>query len=339
MAGKSPQCYFLVRKKRVKHSRVSRIVNILTSLQSGQKYSPVDLEKLLGVSRKTVFRDLKELQSIGVPYKYDAKSNSYSIDPKFFLPPIDFNLQEALSLLMLVHKMRNHLPMPYKNSALLAGLKVENNLPADIRQYCQSSLAKVTVASDQHASMKLLDNIYNIVQRAIRKKLMLQISYASLYEDADIDTVLRPYHLLYKKRAWYVIGHSSLHRSVRTFHLGRIRQAEAIDKRFADGDNFDINEYLGRAWCLIPEGKLYDIKLKFSPLVARNVAEVQWHSTQQAQWSGNGSVTLTFRVDGLGEIGWWILGYGDQVQVVAPAALRKRVLEKAQNFIEIHKKS
>jgi predicted DNA-binding transcriptional regulator YafY len=327
-----------MRKKRVKHSRVSRIVNILTSLQSGQKYSPVDLEKLLGVSRRTVFRDLKELQSIGVPYKYDARSNSYSIDPKFFLPPIDFNLQEALSLLMLVHKMRNHLPMPYKNSALLAGLKVENNLPADIRQYCQSSLAKVTVATDQHATIKLLDNIYNIVQRAIRKKVMLRIFYSSLYEDGHIDTILHPYHLLYKKRAWYVIGHSSLHCSVRTFHLGRIQEAEALDKRFTDGDNFDINEYLGRAWCLIPEGKLYDIKLKFSPLVARNVAEVQWHSTQRAQWNNDGSAILTFRVDGLGEIGWWVLGYGDQVQVIAPAALRKRVLEKAQNFIEIHKK-
>lgn len=327
-----------MRKKRVKHSRVGRIVNILTSLQSGHKYSPVDLEKLLGVSRRTVFRDLKELQSIGVPYKYDARSNSYSIDPKFFLPPIDFNLQEALSLLMLVHKMRNHLPMPYKNSALLAGLKVENNLPPDIRQYCQGSLAKVTVASDQHAAIKLLDNIYNTIQRAIRKKIMLQISYDSLYEDGNITTVLRPYHLLYKKRAWYVIGHSSLHRSIRTFHLGRIRQADALNKRFVDGDNFDINEYLGRAWCLIPEGKLYDIKLKFSPLVARNVTEVQWHSTQRVQWNGDGSAILSFRVDGLGEIGWWILGYGDQVQVIAPAALRKRVLEKAQNFIEIHKK-
>ncbi len=322
----------------MKHGRVGRIVNILTSLQSGQKYSPVDLEKLLGVSRRTVFRDLKELQSIGVPYKYDTRTNSYSIDPKFFLPPIDFNLQEALSLLMLVHKMRNHLPMPYKNSALLAGLKVENNLPVDIRRYCQSSLAKVTVASEQCAAIKLLDNIYNIVQRAVRKKIMLQISYASLYEDGDIDTVLHPYHLLYKKRAWYVIGYSGLHRSIRTFHLGRIQLAESLDKRFADGEGFDVNEYLGRAWCLIPEGKLYDIKLKFSALVARNVAEVQWHSTQQVQWNEDGSATITFRVDGLGEIGWWILGYGDQVQILAPAALRKRVLEKAQNLLQLHKK-
>ncbi len=321
----------------MKHSRVSRIVNILTTLQSGEKYSPADLEQVLGVSRRTVFRDLKELQSIGVPYHYDIKTGGYSINPKFFLPPIDFNLQEALSLLMLVHKMRNHLPMPYKNSAILAGLKVENNLPHDIRQYCQSTLAKITVAADQHASIKLLDDVYNTIQRAIRKKTKLAISYASLFEDGNIKTTLHSYHLLYKKRAWYVIGYSSLHKSVRTFNLGRIQKIETLDMCFVDGDNFDVYDYLGRAWCLIPEGKLYDIKLKFSPLVAHNVAEVQWHSTQQAQWQDDGSAILSFRIDGLGEISWWILGYGDQVQVLAPTELRKRLLEKALKFVEIHK--
>jgi predicted DNA-binding transcriptional regulator YafY len=167
----------------MKHSRVSRIVNILTTLQSGEKYSPADLEQVLGVSRRTVFRDLKELQSIGVPYRYDIKTGGYNIDPKFFLPPIDFNLQEALSLLMLVHKMRNHLPMPYKNSAILAGLKVGNNLPNDLRQYRQSTLAKITVDADQHASIKLLDDVYNTIQRAVRKKTKLAVSYASLFED------------------------------------------------------------------------------------------------------------------------------------------------------------
>lgn len=321
----------------MKQGRVSRIVNILTTLQSGEKYSPADLEKLLGVSRRTVFRDLKELQTIGVPYKFDSKGGYYQIDPKFFLPPIDLSLQEALSILILVHKMRNHLPLPYKNSALLAGLKIENNLPGDIRQYCQSSLAKITVASEQHSSVKLLDNLYNAIQRAIRKKIMLEISYSSLYEKSDITTTLHPYHLLYKKRAWYVIGYSKLHNSVQTFNLGRIQNIATLDKCFTGGDNFDVDDYIGRAWCLIPEGKLYDVKLLFSPLVARNAAEVQWHSTQRAQWNKDGSVTLNFRVDGLGEIGWWILGYGDQVQVLSPAVLRKKVIERAQNLVEIHK--
>ena len=40
------------------------------------------------------------------------------------------------------------------------------------------------------------------------------------------------------------------------------------------------------------------------------------------------------KVDGLGEITWWILGYGDQVEVVAPAALRRHVAAIARPIVK-----
>jgi proteasome accessory factor B len=322
----------------MKHGRVGRIVKILTTLQSDEKYSPAELKKILGVSRRTIFRDLAELQSIGVPYKYDTKSGGYHIDAKYFLPPVDFNLAEALSLLTLVHKVLNHLPIPFRHAALLAGLKIENNLPYDVRSYCQTSLAKVTIAPQQHSFVKSLDTTYLAIQRAIRTKNKLSLLYYAPYEQQTIETTLHPYHLLYKNRAWYVIGFSAFHKSVRTFNLSRIKNINPLSDLFVDGEDFDVQEYLGRAWSLIPEGRLYNIKLKFSPLVAHNVSEIQWHSTQQTQWNDDGSVTLNFRVDGLGEISWWVLGYGDQVLVLAPAALRKRVLERAAKIIDNHSK-
>jgi predicted DNA-binding transcriptional regulator YafY len=129
----------------------------------------------------------------------------------------------------------------------------------------------------------------------------MSLSYYSLYEQQVINTTLHLYHLFYKKRLWYVIGFSSLHKMFRAFNLSRINAVEDLDNCFTDGDNFDLYEHIGRAWTLMPEGRLYDIKLKFSPLVAHDVSEAQWHSTQQAQWKEDGSITLSFRVDGLGE--------------------------------------
>jgi predicted DNA-binding transcriptional regulator YafY len=67
----------------MKSNRISRVIQILTTLQSGKKYAVNDLSKLFGTSRRTIFRDLKELQSIGVPYHYDARSGGYSIEPVF----------------------------------------------------------------------------------------------------------------------------------------------------------------------------------------------------------------------------------------------------------------
>jgi proteasome accessory factor B len=320
----------------MKTSRVSRIVQILTVLQSGRQYAVKDLTRLLGISRRSVFRDLKELQSIGVPYSYDARKGGYGIDPSFFLPPVDLNLQEALSLCLFIHKAADHLPMPFKSSAVIAALKIENNLPAGIRKYCHTVLRNVSIQQDQYSPMNHLDRIFWQLQEAIVKKQKISIRYSSLYEQQQIATELSPYHLMYNKRAWYVVGHSGLHNSVRTFKLGRIKELSVLVNRFIDGDNFDVNEYIGRAWCMIPEGRIYNIRLRFLPKVAQNVAEVQWHSTQKVFPNDDGSVTVELRVDGLGEITWWILGYGDQVQVLAPAVLRRRVMKTAENMIGLN---
>lgn len=321
----------------MKPSRISRIVQILTTLQAGKNYAVSDLSKIFRTSRRTVFRDLKELQAIGVPYHYDAKTGGYRIDPEFFLPPIDLNLQEALSLLLLVHKARGQIQLPFASSALLAALKIENNLPAKLRQYCNAALENVSAKADAQAPMRLLDKSFDKLQRAIVEKRKVNIRYHSLFEGEDIEVSLCPYHLFYNQRAWYVIGLSSLHKSIRTFKLNRIKEMEVLERRFVADGEFDLYEYLGKAWVMIPEGRIYNVKLRFLPKVANNVAEVQWHSTQRVNLNSDGTADVEFRVDGLGEITWWILGYGDQVQVLAPKELRKRVLDTAKNMVKLNK--
>jgi proteasome accessory factor B len=314
-------------------------MQILTTLQAGKSYAVSDLSKMFGTSRRTIFRDLKELQAIGVPYRYDAKTGGYTIEPEFFLPPVDLSLQEALSLLILAHKARDQIQLPFKNSALLAALKIENNLPAKIRQYCNTALQNISTRAGAQAPVTHpagLDKTFAQLQQAIVKKRKVNIRYHSLFEGRIIDVELCPYHLLYNKRAWYVLGRSSLHKSVRTFKLNRIRELTTTQRCFVDRENFDVYDYLGRAWSMIPEGRIHNIKLRFLPKVANNVAEVQWHSTQKVVRNSDGSATIEFRVDGIGEITWWILGYGDQVQVLAPKALRKKVLEVAKNMVKLN---
>ena len=323
----------------MKRSRISRIMQILTTLQAGKSYAVSDLAKMFGTSRRTIYRDLKELQAIGVPYRYDVKTGGYTIGPESFLPPVDLSLQEALSLLLLAHKASNQIQLPFKNSALLAPLKIENNLPAQIRQYCNTALQTISTKAVAQAPIRTLgglDKTFAQLQQAIVKKRKVNIHYHSLFENTIINVELCPYHLLYNNRAWYVLGLSSLHKSVRTFNLNRIRELKISSKCFVDDEKFDVHDYLGRAWSMIPEGRIYNIKLRFGAKVAKNVAEVQWHSTQKVTHNSDGSATVEFRVDGLGEISWWILGYGDQVRVLAPKALRRRISQVAKNMVELN---
>ena len=124
---------------------------------------------------------------------------------------------------------------------------------------------------------------------------------------------------------------------VRTFKLNRIKTLKTLSKCFIEDKAFDPEDYLGRAWSMIPEGRLYNIKLRFAAKVARNVSEVLWHSTQQVVHNCDGSATMEFRVDGIGEIFWWVLRYGDQVKVLAPKILRNRVIKTAEKMIKLNK--
>ena len=327
----------------MKSSRVSRVVQLLTTLSKagGAKgYTTGELSRMFGVSRRTLFRDLKEIHDIGIQPLFSSSRRGYALPPEQYLPPINLNLQEALGLLLLVHKMRSQIQMPFKHSALLAAMKIESCLPPKVRRYCESALARISAKAGAQAPAPTtpgLDNIFALLQSAAAQRRKVYIDYNSLFDGKVIHCELSPYHLLYNQRAWYVVGHSSLHKTIRTFKLNRIRNAEMLEERFDnDGEpGFDLAEYLGCAWSMIPEGKMYNVRLRFAPKVANNVAEVQWHKTQKVVRNPDGSATVDFRVDGLGEITWWILGYGDQVKILSPAELRKTIAGSTHRIVEI----
>ena len=116
--------------------------------------------------------------------------------------------------------------------------------------------------------------------------------------------------------------------------FNQIKELKISDKCFIRDKEFNLSEHFGRAWSMIPEGRLYNVKVRFLPEVAHSVAEVQWHSTQTVSFEEDGSVIIEFRVDGLDEIIWWILSYGDRAQVLAPRVLRQKVIEIAQHTVK-----
>ena len=69
-------------------------------------------------------------------------------------------------------------------------------------------------------------------------------------------------------------------------------------------------------------------------MVAQNVAEVSWHKTQKLAFNEDGTLDFTVSVSGLGEISWWILGYGDQAEVLEPEELRETIAQRARRMVE-----
>jgi proteasome accessory factor B len=119
--------------------------------------------------------------------------------------------------------------------------------------------------------------------------------------------------------------------------VSRISKIDLLTEKYAPPRGFSLDRYLGNAWNLMPQaGPDCHVVVRFAPMVAKNVAEVAWHRTQQVEWCPDGSLDFHADVSGLNEIVWWILGYGDQAEVLAPAKLRRLVAQRAANLHRIY---
>ncbi|MFW6133362.1 MAG: helix-turn-helix transcriptional regulator [Planctomycetota bacterium] len=310
-------------------SRVYRILRLITILQSRSDCNVDDLAEELGVSRRTVFRDLNMLEMAHIPYYYDPDTSGYRISRHFFLPPVNLTVTEALAMMLLAGRMRSTTHLPLLSEASRAALKLENALPGAIRRDMGTVMDKVSLAAAATSRHEGIDEVFETLTEAITDRRVCRLVYISFHERKQIATDIRPLRLTFRQRAWYVLAHSAVHGQVRTFKLGRIRKLTPTDETFDEPDEVDEQAYFGRAWNMIPEGRCYDVHLHFDPIIAGNVAEVQWHETQRVEWNDDGSAEFRATVDGLGEITWWVLGYGDKVEVVSPEALRRRVAERA----------
>jgi proteasome accessory factor B len=128
-----------------------------------------------------------------------------------------------------------------------------------------------------------------------------------------------------------------MHQEVRTFNVVRIKSIESLREKYSIPRSFDLRRHFGSAWNMIPGyGRDNHVIVRFKQLVAQNVAEVQWHDRQWTRYMSDGSLEYHVMVSGLDEIVWWIIGYGDQAEVIRPIRLRRLVCQRAKNMVAMY---
>ncbi|MEQ9453484.1 MAG: WYL domain-containing protein [Phycisphaeraceae bacterium] len=305
--------------------RLSRLIRLITLVQSGQAKSPDHLADELGVSRRTVFRDLDLLKQAGVPCYFDDEGSGYRVAERYFLPPVNLTIQETLGLLMLGKTAESSRDQPLGVPAVSAIRKLISAVPEPMRSACVDVMDHVSIRPSARVPGDLETRYHQVLQACIDEGRVCSIDYRAARANQDEPIVLHPYALHFAARAWYVFGYAEAYGEVRVFKLVRLGGIEPLDRRFTAPKRFRVADKIGKAWLLIPEGKVYRIELEFSSRVARNVMEVSWHSSQEQRMLGDGRARLKFEVDGLGEIAWWVCGYADQVRVLRPKKLADRV--------------
>lgn len=314
------------------NERVDRILRLISVLQSGRSHNSGQLARLCGVSRRTIFRDLATLQESGLRIVFDETRQGYSLAPQTYLPPTDFTLPEALALLVLCRELGDgdH-GIPFLRAAQSAGLKLVGSLPQTMREYVGDVASAIAIRLDVRNRESPDPSRYEELVQALSQRRHVRIRYNSFSERKEIGTLLSPFRMLFRRRSWYVIGRSSLHRAIRTFNVGRITALELLETQYRIPPRFDLDRYLGDAWNLIREpDRPLAVRIRFSAIVASNVEEVRWHRTQRMERDPDGALVFCARVEGMREIVWWILGYGEQAEVLEPPELRAEVVRRIE---------
>lgn len=318
--------------------RIQRIIRLLGLLQGGRRHNVSSLAEACGVSRRTIFRDLDSLRDADVPLVYDDERQLYSIPSQYFLAPTQFTPEEALAVVVLCHELGDDDRLPFLADARSAAVKIENSIPQSVRAKMRTVADAISI---RLATLNPLDGHrenFRVLLDAIASRQCIRIAYHSFSEHQALLTKLHPYRLAFHQHSWYVIGRSSFHAEVRTFNVGRIERLEVLDETFTAPRGFSLERHFGNAWRMIPEpGDDQKVVVRFSRRVAGNVAEVKWHATQQTRFDDDGTLLFEVSVSGLREISWWILGYGDQAEVLEPPELRQIIAQHVGNLAQTYR--
>ena len=123
----------------------------------------------------------------------------------------------------------------------------------------------------------------------------------------------------------------------RTYRIARFKSLRMTDVNALVPEDFDLKSYFGNAWAVYRGEKSYDVEILFSKEASATVTETIWHHTQKVRRNKDGSVTLTFKVDGLNEIVRWVLGWGSRAKVIQPMEFRKLVADQLQQAFESYR--
>jgi predicted DNA-binding transcriptional regulator YafY len=321
----------------MKEKRITRLLRLFQMLQVGAGKNASELAKACGVGRRTIFRDLQTLRDAGVPLEFNAKAKQYYAKAKSTIQPGNFTADEAIAVIAIATELGRDRWLPFCDAAYQAALKIERSVSKPFQQGVRRAVSAIKIRPTRPAYLKGKADVYEQLIAAVVRRHAVKIEYESLTEWECITTGLRPYQLLFSQHSWYIIGRSSLHREIRIFNLARIKSLETLKQKFVVPRSFDLDRHLGNAWHFMNSSdRDSHVVIHFKPLVARNVAEVNWHKTQRTKFLPDGSMVFHATVAGLSEIAWWILGYGDQAEVLRPARLRQLIAQRAKNMAAMY---
>lgn len=185
------------------------------------------LAERLGVSIRTVRRDLEALSGSGFPvWAQSGPGGGYFVDPAATLPPITLTTEQVVGLHAAVRVAGD---IPFRRDVESALAKLDEALPASVRQTSQESRSLVWVDRGPQPDPS---RARTVVEHATLHRLVARITYA----DTTGTTTRRdvePQALAHTRGTWYLLAWCRLRGAPRWFALDRIVRADVTTEPVA----------------------------------------------------------------------------------------------------------
>lgn len=299
--------------------KVDRLVGILSVLLQRDSITAPELAERFEVSRRTISRDIESLCRAGIPICTRqgvgggiSVMEGYRLDKTLLSTGEMREILAGLRGLDSVSGSRHYACLMEKLGEGPAGpISGKDYIRIDLSSWYKSSL-----------SSKI-----EKIQAAIEGRKLLRFFYYA--PRGDSSRSIEPYYLVFRWSSWYVWGWCLERRDYRLFKLNRMEEVEVSGQSFVQRD--------------LPEPDLSDARIFPGGISVKALfsSEVKWRLIESF-----GPHCFTQREDGrlLFEEEYtnedalisWLMGFGDQVEVLEPESVRNRLFHMAENMVRAY---
>lgn len=283
-----------------------------------------ELADKLGCHYTTVHRYLKEIEQHRT--LICPEYGRYQLDPSESLSNVHLRPAEALATYLALRRfIRQTSKAPDFMISAIQKLAPALQRPDLVDQLTRSN---EMLRIDRSAPRQYMD-VWDTLVRGWLESRVVHLHYrkarSSEADEHDIEPYL--FEPMPSGDGVYLIAWSRQRNALRTFKPDRIERAALTAQRF-EKPAIDVTDLLKTAWGIwYGADDLHQVELIFKPRAARRVQESIFLPMEHKEVLPDGGLRWTAQVNGLLEILSWIRGWGADVRVVAPDALRQQIVQ------------
>ena len=180
-------------------------------------------------------------------------------------------------------------------------------------------------------------DIIEAVHSALLNEQQLEITYVSR-EQAETKTYpIHPLGLVQRGAVTYLIATLYNYPDIRLLAIHRIKEAKLLDQPIISPTNFNLAQYVSQGAFGFDESGLIDLVVRFTQGAAEHLLETPLSLNQRITSDQFGWVRLNATVPNTAQLRWWLMGFGEGVEVLEPISLRQEFVEMAQALNDVYK--